>query len=105
MSASNDLTNKVIANTYKSGGFAWRASSVGVFDSKQMHFRAAAKKGVADVLACYKGQLIAIEVKIGRDRLSDEQEGFLLNVRAAGGDSFIAKDFESFEGWWFQQYP
>lgn len=94
--ASADLTNQVINHIYRAGGYAWRATSVGVFDTKQMHFRAAAKKGVADVLACFKGRLIAIEIKIGTDRLSDEQEGFMRNVQHAGGVAIVAKTYEEF---------
>lgn len=100
--ASADLTNQVIDHIYKAGGYAWRASSVGVFDTKQMHFRAAAKKGVSDVLACFKGRLIAVEIKIGKDKLSDEQIGFMKNVEHAGGVAIVATDFESFKEKWVE---
>lgn len=100
MSAANELTNQIIDFIYRAGGYAWRASSVGVFDTKQQRFRTAAKKGVADVLACLRGRLIAVEVKIGKDRLSDEQDGFLRNIRATGGLAFVATDFEQFKEEW-----
>jgi len=51
------------------------------------------------------GQLIAIEIKIGKDRLSDEQTGFLENVKACGGKIFVAKTFEDFEKWWMESFP
>jgi len=63
-------------------------------------FRASAKKGVADVLACFRGQLVAVEIKIGKDRLSDEQQGFMKNVSFHGGKVFVATDFASFKEWW-----
>ena len=100
MSEANDLTNKIIDFIYRQGGYAWRASSVGVYDTKIQSFRTAAKKGVSDILACYEGRLIAIEVKIGKDRLSDEQTGFIANIRHASGYAFIATDFESFITEW-----
>ena len=100
--ASAELTNQVIDHIYRFGGYAWRASSVGVFDTKQMHFRAAAKKGVSDVLAVYKGRLIAVEIKIGTDKLSDEQNGFMRNIEHAGGVAIIAIDFEQFRVAWDQ---
>lgn len=100
MSKANDLTNAIINHIYLAGGYAWRASSVGVFDTKRMHFRAAAKKGVADVLACYRAHLVAVEIKIGTDRLSDEQEGFIKNIQATGGIAFVARDFEDFKQKW-----
>ena len=104
MSAASTLTNQIIDFIYRRGGYAWRASSVGVYDQKLGSYRTAAKKGVADVLACFKGQLIAIEVKIGKDRLSPEQQGFLENVSATGGNTFVAGDISAFEEWWEKQY-
>ena len=100
MSQASDLTNQVINAIYRAGGYAWRAASVGVFDAKKMHFRATAKKGVSDVLACYKGYLVAIEIKIGTDRLSDEQRGFMGNIEHAGGYSMVISDLKDFEERW-----
>ena len=100
MSKSTELTNQIIDFVYRQGGYAWRASSVGVYDSKMQSFRASAKKGVSDILACLNGQLIAIEVKIGTDRLSDEQKGFLSNVKHAGGISLVATTLEQFIEEW-----
>ena len=96
MSEANNLTNQIIDFIYRQGGFAWRASSVGVYDSKAQSYRTAPKKGVSDILACWKGRLIAIEIKIGKDRLSDEQIGFIKNIEHAGGIAFVLKDFDDF---------
>src|SRR3990172_3171371 len=96
MSEASTLTNKIINHVYSSGGYAWRASSTGVYDQKAGAYRTAAKKGVSDVLACFQGRLIAIEIKIGKDRLSDEQIGFTRNIIHAGGIAFIATSFEDF---------
>jgi len=104
MSAASTLTNQIIDRVYRSGGYAWRASSIGVYDAKIASFRASAKKGVADVLAVLPpaGRLVAIEIKIGKDRLSPEQTGFLENVTHAGGLSFVAHDLAGFEEWWYK---
>jgi penicillin-binding protein-related factor A (putative recombinase) len=99
MSKAADLTTGIIDHIYKQGGYAWRASSTGIFEEKTGRFRSAPKKGVADVLGLYRGKFMAIEVKIGKDRLSLEQEGFLRNIEHYGGLVFVAKDFESFEYW------
>ena len=48
------------------------------------------------MLACYRGVLVAVEVKIGRDRLRPEQEGFLANIRHVGGRAFVAKTYPDF---------
>ena len=101
--ASAELTNSIIDHVYRAGGYAWRASSVGVFDTKQMHFRAAAKKGVSDVLACFKGRLVAVEVKIGTDKLSEEQQGFMRNIEHHGGVAIVATDIEQFKAEWAEK--
>lgn len=100
MSAAAELTNQIIDFIYRQDGFSWRASSTGVYDSSAGKFRTAAKKGVSDILACFKGQLIAIEVKIGKDRLSPEQAGFIENIKHAGGTAFVVSDFEEFLSFW-----
>jgi len=105
MTTANELTNQIIDFIYHHGGYAWRASSTGIYDQQKRAYRTAAKKGVSDILACFKGQLIAIEVKIGKDKLSFEQEGFLENISVAGGNYYVASNFTGFEEWWGKQYP
>lgn len=100
MSEANKLTNQAIEAIYQDGGFAWRASSTGIYDQKAGAYRTAAKKGVADVLGCYKGFLIAFEIKIGKDRLSDEQDGFLKNIHHAGGFAAVVTDEENLKWHW-----
>jgi hypothetical protein len=97
---ANNLTNSIIGHIYFQGGYAWRAESTGIMDKAKGVMRTAPKKGVADILGCYKGFLVAIEVKIGKDRLSDEQEGFLKNIQQHGGYACVAKDMETFKEWW-----
>src|SRR3990167_10690517 len=104
MSAAAELTNQIIDFVYRKGGYSWRASSVGIYDQQKRAYRTAAKKGVADILICFKGQLIAVEVKIGKDHLSLEQQGFLENIRAAGGEYFVASNFSEFSEWWTRKY-
>jgi hypothetical protein len=99
-SPANALTKQIIDFIYDAGGYAFRVNTVGIFDSRKQTYRTAAKKGVSDVLACHQGRFIAVEVKIGKDHLSDEQAGFLASISHYGGLAFVAKDFESFKHWW-----
>lgn len=106
MSLATTLTNKVIDFIYRNGGYAWRAESSGIFDRKIGGYRTAPKKGVADILAIVRpkgsaiGQLLAIEIKIGKDHLSPEQTGFLANVSHYGGLSVVVNNYEQFISWW-----
>lgn len=108
MSAATKLTNQIIDFIYRQGGYAWRASSTGIYDTQKGSYRTAAKKGVSDILACMNGKLIAIEIKIGKDRLSEEQTGFIENIIHAGGYAFVVIDFEQFKEEWnlkFKEVP
>ena len=102
---ANTLTHAVMAYIVSTGGYAWRASSVGIYDKKVGGWRTAPKKGVSDVIACRDGTLCCIEIKIGKDKLSPEQEGFLKNIAHVGGLTFVAKDFESFKEFWDKSFP
>lgn len=107
MSATTILTNNIIDYVYRQGGYAWRSSSTGIYDQRVGAYRTAPKKGVADILAIMppSGRLIAIEVKIGKDKLSPEQAGFLANIEHAGGLAYVAKDFQGFQEWWTKHFP
>lgn len=98
MSQSNELTREIIKFIYPKYGFAWRQNSQGVITAQG--FRTGAKKGVADILACVSGRFIAIEIKIGKDRLSDEQIGFMKNIKFAGGIAIIILSWEDFIHQW-----
>ena len=51
--------------------------------------------GVADLIGVYRGQGVAIEVKTGRDKLTDAQAKFLENWRQAGGIGLEARDVKT----------
>ena len=53
-------------------------------------------KGSADIHATIAGKAIFIEVKKGRDRLSEAQKQYRDNVTQAGAVYFVAKDFDGF---------
>jgi len=102
MSEANTLTQQVISFIFRAGGFAWRASSTGIYDQRFNIYRTAPKKGVSDILACYQGRLIAIEVKIGKDRMSPEQIGFQKSVRNSGAIAFTIDSFDTFQKEWYE---
>ena len=60
---------------------------------------AASKKGVPDILACYKGKFIAIEVKTptSRSNTTKLQDYNLALVIKAGGYSSIAVDYSDID--------
>jgi hypothetical protein len=53
-------------------------------------------RGSADISSIIKGYSVKIEVKIGNDRQSDHQKEYEEAVKNAGGQYWIAKDFDTF---------
>ena len=52
------------------------------------------RRGVPDVLACYRGRFVALEIKAPKGRLTPQQTAELEAVRRAGG---IAAEVRSLE--------
>jgi hypothetical protein len=52
--------------------------------------------GTADLSATIDGRSIKIEVKIGKDRMSEAQKHYREKVEAAGGIYIVARSFEQF---------
>lgn len=51
-----------------------------------------AKVGVSDLLVCYKGYFIALELKVGSYKPDPLQISYLQKVREAGGFGLILRD-------------
>lgn len=62
------------------------------------------RKGTADVSATIQGRAVKIEVKIGKDRLSKHQKAYKAEIEKAGGLYVVAKDFQSFYEWFYENF-
>lgn len=97
---SSKLTKLVIAKLSLHGIRAWRQNTVGVWDPVRKIYRKHASqiKGVSDVIGYQRGsgRFVAVEIKTGKDRLSQEQRAFLIDVADAGGISIVANTYEQF---------
>jgi hypothetical protein len=56
------------------------------------------KKGVFDLIGFHlvSGRFVAVELKLGTDRLSDDQRNFLEVARDSGCETWVIKDFDAF---------
>jgi hypothetical protein len=54
-------------------------------------------KGVVDLVLYFKGVLYLFDIKVGNDRLSEDQLKFIAAIEAQGGKFFEVNDFESFK--------
>lgn len=98
--SANRLTDCIVKYITLEGGFASRINSTGIFRPKLGKFTSGTqKKGIADVLATFKGLSLHIEVKHGRDVQSDAQRKIESEVRRSGGLYYIARNFTDFKMW------
>lgn len=92
MSLANAVTNAVISYLTLRGAYVWR-NSTGALKKDDGRLLRFGKVGAADVLGCLgDGRLIACEIKVGRDRLSDAQRDFKEQVQARGGIYVICRE-------------
>lgn len=63
-------------------------------------------RGVADVIGWHNqtGRWIAVEVKIGADQLSEDQDKWLRGLKKAGGEVWLCRDFGVFvDAFWHRR--
>lgn len=86
----SELKSIIIDYLRLCGAFCWVQASIGIkgryLNGKGM------RRGVSDILGIYKGKFFAIEVKVGKNKASKEQESFMEDVRLYGGIAFCAYD-------------
>ena len=92
---ANELTAYAVKVFKRQGYFCWRENTAGIWDEKRQAYRKnpGSLTGKSDVIGFHRvtGRFLAVEIKVGADRLSAEQESFLLEVRNAGGLALVVK--------------
>lgn len=68
--------------------------SIGIFHWKQFG-GPMSTPGIPDIIGCYKGRMIAIEVKAPKGKVSPYQEQFIRQINEAGGLAFVARDIDT----------
>jgi hypothetical protein len=58
--------------------------------------KSTATRGSADISATIHGRSVKIEVKIGKDRQSEDQKIYQENIEKSGGQYWIVKNFDDF---------
>ena len=97
---ANGLTRQALITLNSAGYHVWRQNNGGVYDPKIKRFRAnSSTPGISDIIGFHKksGQFVAIEIKIGRDKLSPFQERFISDVLRAGGLARVIKTPDELE--------
>lgn len=100
---ANGLTKAIIAFFEVQGHYANRIQTQGQFRAGKWT-RGTTKRGTPDVSAIVNGRALAIEVKHGKDRLSDAQKQQAEKIQSAGGVWYCARTFEGFTQWFNETF-
>lgn len=109
---ANELTRTIIDFINMTGGQAERISVTGRYiDNSKIvtdvlgrqrkigsgkYIKGSMTCGSADISSTYKGRSIKIEVKIGKDKMSEAQYKYKESIEAAGGIYLVAQTWEQF---------
>ena len=92
----HDLQTRIIQMITDRGGVATRVNSGGSISKRGGRIKLA-EAGTSDIIACYRGQYLAIEVKYGDEKPSKKQQEFGVRVEAAGGWFIVARGLSDFD--------
>jgi len=112
---ANGLTKAIIDYIRMNGGYADRINNMGVYVKAKIidrghevliergkYIRSGSRKGIADIMASKRGRMVAIEIKIGKDKLSEHQKIIENEVIKSGGIYMIARTWNQFYNEWNQ---
>ena len=106
---ANQLTTAIVDFIRLTGGYADRINNTGIMRNGKWT-RSGTRKGIADIMAGKPIQVgdrtisatVAIEVKIGKDRQSEDQKKIQAEVEKSGGFYIIARNWYQFYYEWSQ---
>lgn len=91
---ATDLTRQALEFLLFNGCFAWRQNNFG-----KLGRAGVAKKGVPDIIGITRdGRFVGLEIKVGKDRQSEDQKGFEKQIKEKGGVYAVIKQFDDLEG-------
>lgn len=96
--SANRITRNVLTVINKQPGcVAYRVNNVGIYDEAiGARRKGNTERGLPDVWACVLGRFLTVEVKAGKDALSEHQEMRKFEIEKAGGIFFVARSTDGF---------
>jgi len=95
--SANGLTKLIVDYIKFKGGFSTRITSTGTYRVDMQKFiPSTQRKGTPDISATYKGRSLWIEVKVGKDIMSEAQIQVKKEMEQAGAFYIIARNFDGF---------
>lgn len=97
---ANGLTRCIVDYLNLLGHFSTRLASMGTYRADLQKFvHSQQKAGLLDVFGVVEGRAIFVEVKVGKDRLSDVQKQTITQLKQAGAWVYVADTFQGFYDW------
>ena len=90
MSKTSDLTNLIRLEASRFGAVLFR-NNVGFYKKDGHAIRYGLCVGSSDFIGWLHGRFLAIEIKVGKDKLTPEQINFLEQVNQSGGIGICAR--------------
>lgn len=92
-----DVQASILAYLESVGVYAIRINSgamAGEYKGRKRFVRFTNRPGCSDIIACWRGRFVAIEVKRDGGAATLRQQQFMAEVRRAGGIAFVARSVE-----------
>lgn len=105
---ANGLTNSIVDYLKFMGHYANRTNNVGIvrkIKGKATYTPSTSNRGMSDINSAVAGKFLSIEVKVGRDKMSDAQHKEQKRVESAGGIYYVAQTMPSFLEWFKKTFP
>ncbi|GAB3931867.1 VRR-NUC domain-containing protein [Larkinella terrae] len=102
---ANGLTRCIVDYLNLSGYFSTRLASTGTYRTDLQRFVSSQQKaGLPDVFGVVEGHAVFVEVKVGKDRLSDVQKQTITQLKQAGAWVYVADNFQGFYDWFKAEF-
>lgn len=103
--SANELTRAVVDWFGFQGQFATRLQSTGTYrEDLKRYVPSQQRRGLPDVFAVINGRAVHVEVKVGNDRLSDDQKEAIKALQAAGAAVHVVGTFQQFFEWYQTEF-
>lgn len=97
METANEITKKVLRFLDLKKHYATRVQSQGQYNpTKGRWTKSTVRRGIGDILAIINGKAVMIEVKAGKDRMSEWQIATKKDVEKSGGVYLVVRTFDDF---------
>lgn len=102
---ANGLTRCIVDYLNYSGYFATRLAGTGTYrDDIKKYIPSQQRAGLPDVMAVVMGRAVFVEVKAGKDHLSENQKATIAALSQAGAWCIVVHSFEEFHRWFTAQF-